>query len=217
MFADSGRMKSAGNRGVVQSRLQVLHIHVFFIVPLGTSHAAKPCADQHQDRVPVRKCSHHAGPAADLTIQPSNYVVGANARSMFTGKVAVVQHLINAVLHFLGGSFQFHRFQLSRNGFGLLTGGFLVQFTDGGWRDFAAPQGSGVVLCPAHGDACQVHLNERFLHAALPTAIPLDDSRLKGHALESGHMERNVAGGCGEVSVIVTAAAALTGRALLRS
>ena len=29
-------MKSAGNRGVVQSRLQVLHVHVFLVAPLGT-------------------------------------------------------------------------------------------------------------------------------------------------------------------------------------
>ena len=29
-------MKSVGNRGVVQSRLQILHIHVLFVAPLGT-------------------------------------------------------------------------------------------------------------------------------------------------------------------------------------
>ena len=28
-----------------------------------------------------------------------------------------------------------------------------------------------------------------LLHAALPAAIPLDDGRLEGHALEPGHME----------------------------
>ena len=32
--------------------------------------------------------------------------------------------------------------------------------------------------------------------------IPLDDGGLEGHALEPGHMERDVAGGGGEVSVI---------------
>ncbi len=40
-------MKSAGNRGVVQSRLQVLHVHVFLVAPLGARHVAEPGADQH--------------------------------------------------------------------------------------------------------------------------------------------------------------------------
>ncbi len=86
---------------------------------------------------------------------------------------------------------------------------FLVQFTDGGGRDFAAPQGFGDVLHTAHRDACQVHLDERLLHAALAAAIPLDDGCLEGHALEPEHMERNVSGGRGEVPVIVPAAVAL--------
>ena len=33
-------MKSTGNRGVVQSRLQVLHVHVFLVAPLGARHVA---------------------------------------------------------------------------------------------------------------------------------------------------------------------------------
>ena len=40
-------LKSAGNRGVVQSRLQVLHVHVFLVAPLGARHMAQPRADQH--------------------------------------------------------------------------------------------------------------------------------------------------------------------------
>ena len=39
---------------------------------------------------------------------------------------------------------------------------------------------------PAHGNACQVHLDEGLLHAALPAAIPLDDGCLEGHALSRG-------------------------------
>ena len=46
---------------------------------------------------------------------------------------------------------------------------------------------------------------------ALPAAIPLDDGSLEGYALEPRHVERDVAGGCGEIAVIVTAAVALTG------
>ena len=52
-------MKSAGNRGVVQSRLQVLHVHVFLASPLGARHMAQPRADQHQGGVAVREGPNH--------------------------------------------------------------------------------------------------------------------------------------------------------------
>ena len=42
-----------------------------------------------------------------------------------------------------------------------------------------------------------------------------DDGSLEGHALESGYVERDIAGGCGKVAVIVSAAVALTGLAAL--
>ena len=63
----------------------------------------------------------------------------------------------------------------------------------------------------ANGD----HLNEGLLHAALSAAIPFDDGRLERYALEPGHMECDVAGGRGEISVIVSAAVALTDLAAL--
>ena len=66
-----------------------------------------------------------------------------------------------------------------------------------------------------HGNTRQIHLDEGFLHAALPAAIPLDDCSLEGHALELRHVECNVTGGGSKVSVIVTAAVALTGLAAL--
>ena len=82
-------MKSAGNRGVVQSRLQVLHVHVLLVAPLGTRHVAESRADQHQGGVAIRECPHYAGPAADLTVQPFDHIVGTDARPVFTGKIAV--------------------------------------------------------------------------------------------------------------------------------
>ena len=48
-------MKSAGNRGVVHDRLQVLHVHVFLAAPLSACHVAQPRTDQHQGGVPVRE------------------------------------------------------------------------------------------------------------------------------------------------------------------
>ena len=91
-------MKSAGNRGVIQSRLQVLHVHVFLVAPLGACHMAQPRTDQHQSRVAIGKCPHHASPAADLTVQPLDHVVGADAGPVFAGKIAVGQRFLNAVL-----------------------------------------------------------------------------------------------------------------------
>ena len=50
--------------------------------------------------------------------------------------------------------------------------GFLVQLADGSGRDLAASQRLGDVLHTAHGNARQVHLDEGFLHAAFPAAMP---------------------------------------------
>ena len=115
-------MKSAGNEGVVQSRLQVLHVHVFLAAPLGARHVAKSGTDQHQGRVAIGECPHHAGPAADFPVQPLDHVVGADARPMLAGEVTVGQRLLNAVLDFLGGLLQLHGAQLGDHGLCLLTG-----------------------------------------------------------------------------------------------
>ena len=115
-------MKSAGNRGVVQSRLQVLHVHVFLVAPLGARHMAEPGADQHQGGVAVRERPYHSRPSADLTVQPLNHVVSADARPMLAGKIAVGQRLLNAVLGLLGGLLQLHGAQLGDHGLCLLAG-----------------------------------------------------------------------------------------------
>ena len=119
-------MKSAGNRGVVQSRLQMLHVHVFLAAPLGARHVAKSGADQHQGGVAVRECPHHAGLAADLTVQPLDHVVGADTRPMLAGKIAVGQRLLNAVLDLLGSLLQLHGAQLGDHSLCLLAGRLLT-------------------------------------------------------------------------------------------
>ena len=55
-------MTSAGNEGVVQSRLQVLHIHIFLAAPLDARHVAQPCADQHHQKYSIRQCRVHTIP-----------------------------------------------------------------------------------------------------------------------------------------------------------
>ena len=119
-------MKSAGNRGVVQSRLQVLHVHVFLVAPLGACHVAQPRADQHQGGISVRERPHHPRPSADLTVQPLNHVVGADTRPMLAGKIAVGQRLFNAVLDLLGSLLQFHGAQLGDHSLCLLAGRLLT-------------------------------------------------------------------------------------------
>ena len=60
--------------------LEALHVHVFLAAPLGARHMAKSRADQHQGGVPIRKCHHHAGSAADLAVQTLERGVGTSAR-----------------------------------------------------------------------------------------------------------------------------------------
>ena len=115
-------MKSAGNEGIVHDRLQVLHVHVFLVAPLGASHVAQPGADQHQGGVPVRERPHHPRPTADLTVQPLDHIVGADACPMLAGKIAIGQRLLNAVLDLFGGLLQLHGAQLRNHGLCLLAG-----------------------------------------------------------------------------------------------
>ena len=82
---------------------------------------------------------------------------------------------------------------------------FLVQLTDGGGRDLAAPESLGDVLHTPDGYAGQVHLSESLFPTALPAAIPLNDGSLKGDSLELGYLESDIPGSGGEVAVVVPA------------
>ena len=68
-------MRSASQEGGVVHRIQVLHVHVFLVAPLGAGNVAQPGTDQHQRAVSVREHSHGVGSPADLTIQTFNPVV----------------------------------------------------------------------------------------------------------------------------------------------
>ena len=65
-------MKSASNGDVLKGRLQVLHIHVLLVAPLGASHMAQSGTDQHESGVAVRDTAHYTSAAADLPVQPFN-------------------------------------------------------------------------------------------------------------------------------------------------
>ena len=87
---------------------------------------------------------------------------------------------------------------------------FLVQLTDGGGRNLAAPEGLSNILHTPDRYAGQVHLNQCLFHTALPAAIPLNNSSLEGDSLEFWHLESNVSGSRSEVAAVVAAAVALS-------
>ena len=72
-----------------QRRKHTVNIHVLLVAPLGARHVAESRADQHQGGISVRECPHHASAAADLTVQPLDHIVGADARPMLAGKVTI--------------------------------------------------------------------------------------------------------------------------------
>ena len=119
-------MMSAGNRGVFQSCLQVPHVHVFLVAPLGAGHMTQSGADQHQGRVAVRECTHHASAAANFPVQPLNHIIRANAGSVLIGKITVSQRFLDTILYFLRGLLQLHFSQLSNHSFRFFTGRLLA-------------------------------------------------------------------------------------------
>ena len=67
----------------------MLHVHVLLVTPLGTGHMAKSGTDQHEGGVAVRETAYHTSAAADLTVQPLNNIVGADASPVLAGKVTI--------------------------------------------------------------------------------------------------------------------------------
>ena len=112
-------MKSASNGGILNGSLQVLHVHVLLVAPLGTSHMAEPGTDQHKCRVAVREAADHTGTAADLPVQPLNDIVSTDTGPVLTGKIAVGQRLLNlaASFSFMARSSATTALALSRDAF----------------------------------------------------------------------------------------------------
>ena len=63
-------MKSADNRGVLQSSFQVPHIHVLLVAPLSAGNMAQPGTDQHEGGVAIGERAHHPSAAADFPVEP---------------------------------------------------------------------------------------------------------------------------------------------------
>ena len=86
---------------------------------------------------------------------------------------------------------------------------FLVRLADGGGRNLVAPEGLSDIFHTPHGYAGQVHFNKSFFHTALPAAIPLNNGRLKGNLFELRHLEGDISGSGGEITVVVAVSVAL--------
>ena len=86
---------------------------------------------------------------------------------------------------------------------------FLVQLTNGGGRDFAAPQGLSDILHTPDRYPCQIHFNECFFHAAFTATVPLNDGGFKRNPFEFGYFQGNITGSRSEVATVVAAAVAL--------
>ena len=83
------KKESLCNRGIAQSYLQVLHVHVFLFAPLSACDIAQAGADEHQGGVAVGEGSHNPGPPPDLTVQAFNDVVRADPRPGVNPKFCV--------------------------------------------------------------------------------------------------------------------------------
>ena len=120
------RMKSASNGGVFKGSLQMLHVHVFLVAPLGTGHMAESGTDQHEGRIAIRESAHDPGAAADLPVETLDHIVGADPCPMFVGELTVSQGFFHTVLYLLRRLLQLHLTQLGNHQFSLFTGGFLA-------------------------------------------------------------------------------------------
>ena len=61
-------MESASNGGILKDGIQVLHVHVLLVAPLGAGHMAYPGTGKHQGIVAIRETANHTGTTADLPV-----------------------------------------------------------------------------------------------------------------------------------------------------
>ena len=101
------QIKSDGNGGVLNGSLEVIHVHILLVTPLGASYMAQPGTDQYKGRIAVRETAHYTSAAAELPVQPLNHIVGSDASPVFAGEITVEQSFLNTVLNFLAASFSF--------------------------------------------------------------------------------------------------------------
>ena len=83
--------------GIAESGLQVPHVHVLLVTPLGACDMAQAGADEQQGRVAIREGTHNSGAPADFAVEAFHDVVRADPRPVLGWEIAVGQRLLNAV------------------------------------------------------------------------------------------------------------------------
>ena len=82
----------------------------------------------------------------------------------------------------------------------------VVEIGDRAGGDARAPQDLADVLDAARGHPGQVHLDDGLLDAGLAPLVALDDGGGEAHALELGHLDRDLARRRGESALVVPGA-----------
>ena len=81
------------NGGIAESGLQMPHVHILLVTPLGACDMAQAGADEHQGGVAIREGTHDPGAPADLAIQAFHDVVRADPRPVLGWEIAIGQCL----------------------------------------------------------------------------------------------------------------------------
>lgn len=98
---------STGNRGIFLGSLQVLYIHMLFIVLLSVDRMTQSGTYQHEGRMDTREITRHSGTVTNFSGQPLNNVVSTDVSPILCSKIVVSQSFFNAFLYFLVFSFSF--------------------------------------------------------------------------------------------------------------
>ena len=75
--------------GIAESGLQMPHVHVLLVTPLGACDMAQAGTDKHQGRIAIGEGTHNSGAPADLAVQAFHDVVRADPRPGLNPKSCV--------------------------------------------------------------------------------------------------------------------------------
>lgn len=114
-------------------RLQLLHVHVFLVAPLGARHMTQPGADEHQGRVPVWEAADYSCPPSNLSIQAFYDIVCADSCPVLQRKIAIGQRFLNPIFYLLCCLRQLHGSQLRDDSSGFLSRRFLTLLSMNGF------------------------------------------------------------------------------------
>ena len=119
------QVRSAGYSGGFLHSLQVLHVHVLLVAPLGLSNMTQVGTHKHESGVSVQ-AANHSRPPANLAVEPLQDVVRPDACPMLGWEVGAGQRFLHAVLDSLGRLRQPHGPERFRHLFRLFPAGGLA-------------------------------------------------------------------------------------------